>query len=93
MTVNRAEQYGSDPEALKPTLTADTLHGDEAVRVLDNYNGDRTWTEEDENRVRRKIDWRLLPVLCATYGLQYYDKAMLSQAVCGQTPSGVAYSN
>ncbi|KAK2596174.1 hypothetical protein QQS21_006379 [Conoideocrella luteorostrata] len=28
----------------------------------------------------RKIDWKLMPVLCATYALQFYDKAILSQA-------------
>ncbi|KAE8420570.1 major facilitator superfamily domain-containing protein [Aspergillus pseudocaelatus] len=28
----------------------------------------------------RKIDWKLMPVMCFTYALQYYDKAILSQA-------------
>ncbi|KAK4495068.1 hypothetical protein PRZ48_013395 [Zasmidium cellare] len=45
---------------------------DEAVKVLDNYTGDQSWTDEEEKR--------LMPLLCITYGLQYYDKAMLSQA-------------
>jgi hypothetical protein len=61
--------------------TIDTTHKDEAMKVLATYDGDQTWTPEEERSVRRKIDWRLMPVLCATYGLQYYDKAMLSQAV------------
>lgn len=50
-------------------------------RVLVGYTGEQTWTEKEEAQVRRKIDWRLMPILCITYGLQYYDKAMLSQAV------------
>lgn len=60
----------------------DTKHQDEAMRVLGTYTGDTEWSEEEEKKLRRRLDWRLLPVLCATYGLQYYDKAMLSQAVC-----------
>lgn len=59
----------------------DTVHQDEAMRVLGAYTGEVEWTEEEEKKLRRKLDWRLMPVLCATYGLQYYDKAMLSQAV------------
>jgi hypothetical protein len=50
-------------------------------RVLANYSGVEAWTEKEEAHVTRKIDWRLMPILCITYGLQYYDKAMLSQAV------------
>lgn len=52
-----------------------------AFRVLARYSGEVTWTEQEEIQVRRRIDWRLMPILCVTYGLQYYDKAMLSQAV------------
>jgi len=66
---------------LKNVTTVDTVHQDEAFKVLARYEGDQTWTEQEEARLRRKLDWRLLPVLCLTYGLQYYDKAMLSQAV------------
>jgi hypothetical protein len=65
-------------EELKKTITVDTIHQDEAMRVLANYEGESTWDEKEEKRVQRKIDRRLLPILCATYGLQYYDKAMVS---------------
>jgi len=68
-------------EELKKTITVDTLHKDEALKVLANYQGEETWTEEEEKKLTRKIDRRLLSILCITYGLQYYDKAMLSQAV------------
>ena len=66
---------------LKKTVTLDTLHNDEAIKVLANYAGNEEWTEQEEKKLVRKIDRRLLTILCATYGLQYYDKAMLSQAV------------
>jgi hypothetical protein len=59
----------------------DTVHQDEAMKVLATYNGDLHWTDEEEKTLVRKIDFRLMPILIATYGLQYYDKAMLAQAV------------
>ncbi|CAI4212648.1 unnamed protein product [Parascedosporium putredinis] len=65
----------------KPTAAnIDTVHHDEALKVLETYSGDKDWSPEEEKKLSRKIDWRLMPVLCMTYGLQYYDKAMLSQA-------------
>lgn len=63
-------------------VTSDVdIHHDAGAKVLDNYDGDKEWTKEEENRLRRKIDIKLMPILCFTYGLQYYDKAMLGQAV------------
>lgn len=66
---------------LDKSKTVDTVHGDEAVKVLAGYGGDEEWTELEEKKLRRKIDRKLLSILCITYGLQYYDKAMLAQAV------------
>lgn len=68
-------------EDLKKTTTVDTLHNDEGVRVLANYTGDTNWTDAEEKKLVKKIDRRLLSIVVTTYGLQYYDKAMLSQAV------------
>lgn len=70
-----------DASSGKAPEVVDTKHQDEAMRVLAAYEGDPEWSEEEEKKLRRRLDWRLMPVLCATYGLQYYDKAMLSQAV------------
>ncbi|KAL6709643.1 hypothetical protein ACN47E_001071 [Coniothyrium glycines] len=67
-------------EELKHTTTIDTVHKDEALRVLARYAGDEAWTLEEEKRLVRRIDRKLLSLLIITYGLQYYDKAMLSQA-------------
>lgn len=72
----------SEIEKAEGTIPIDTVHNDEAMKVLANYSGDESWTEEEETKVKHKIDRKLLPLLCLTYGLQYYDKAMLSQAVC-----------
>lgn len=59
----------------------DTIHGDEAMKVLANYTGDQDWHEDEEKKLRRRIDKKLLPVLCMTYALLYYDKVMLGHAV------------
>lgn len=77
------EQGASTPktlEELKNPAVVDTVHQDEALRVLLQYNGDETWTPEEEKKLVRRIDKKLLTLLIITYGLQYYDKAMLSQA-------------
>lgn len=71
----------SDDNHPKSLQAANTVHGDEALKVLQAYSGEQEWTEKEEEKLRRKLDWKLMPVLCATYGLLYYDKAMLSQAV------------
>lgn len=79
-TTQMAEQV-ENANSIKKTKTVDTLRDDEGLRVLANHEGEQHWDEAEEKKLRRKIDWRLMPVLCMTYCLQYYDKAMLSQAV------------
>lgn len=81
----RREDKADAPETLeelKKSVTIDTIHNDEALKVLSTYAGDQDWTAQEEKKLVRRIDKRLTSILCATYGLQYYDKAMLSQAVC-----------
>lgn len=41
-------------------------HDDEAANVLSTYDGPSSWTGEEERKLLRKIDWRLMPVLCIT---------------------------
>lgn len=74
-------ELADDSSQVNKLKTLDTVHQDEALRVLAGYSGDESWDDSEEKKLRRKIDWRLMPVLCITYMLQYYDKAMLSQAV------------
>lgn len=61
---------------LKGGIVVDTVHNDEAMKVIANYDGQEDWDEAEEKRLRKKIDRRLLPILCVTYALQYYDKGM-----------------
>lgn len=76
-------QHSSEIEDIK---RLDTVQADEALKVVANYDGDETWTEDEEKKVLKKIDRSLMPILCITYGLQYYDKSMLGQAVSFHTP-------
>jgi hypothetical protein len=45
------------------------------------------WSPTEEHKLVRRIDKRLMPLLVITYGLQYYDKVMLSQAAGELRPS------
>ncbi|KAJ5675239.1 MFS transporter [Penicillium maclennaniae] len=47
---------------------------------FDGYSGPRDWEPAEEAKLRHKIDRKLLSILCCTYALQYYDKAVLGQA-------------
>ncbi|OCL13929.1 MFS transporter [Glonium stellatum] len=78
--VSQIEDSSTTLEELKQVATVDTIHNDEALKVLARYAGSETWEPAEEKRLVRKIDRRLVSILCVTYGLQYYDKAMLSQA-------------
>jgi hypothetical protein len=67
------EAQGATPkglEDLKHERTVDTLHQDEALRVLAQYAGDESWTEKEEKKLVRRIDMKLIPLLVITYGLQ-----------------------
>lgn len=43
-------------EELKKTIRVDTLHKDEGLKVLADYQGEETWTEEEEKKLTGKID-------------------------------------
>jgi hypothetical protein len=78
--VSQHEGASQTLEELRHTKTIDTIHNDEALRVLAQYAGDESWTPEEEKKLVRRLDRKLISLLVITYGLQYYDKAMLSQA-------------
>lgn len=80
VAIQQEENLGEQKNDLQKTVTVDTLHNDEAVKVLARHGSNETWTPGEEKKLRRMIDRKLLTILCITYGLQYYDKAMLGQA-------------
>lgn len=74
-----AESTVTEPSAKVEKV--DTVHNDEAVIVLASYDGDQTWSKEEEKKLLRKIDRRMLPILVCTFGLTFYDKVLLAHAV------------
>ncbi|KIX10683.1 uncharacterized protein Z518_01767 [Rhinocladiella mackenziei CBS 650.93] len=67
-------------EYLEKSLTVDTVHNDQGLEVIAHYDGEKAWDPEEEKKLVHRIDLRLLPILCVTYGIQYYDKSTISQA-------------
>lgn len=47
-------------------------HGDEALKILGSHV--ELITEEEERKVLRKIDWRLIPVMMLVNSVQLIDK-------------------
>ena len=41
----------------------------------DDESSSREWTELDEKRIRRKIDWRLIPTVFLLYLMCFIDRA------------------
>ena len=47
-TISQHESTPQTLEDLRHTKTIDTIHNDEALRVLAQYAGDTSWTPEEE---------------------------------------------
>ncbi|KAG0682895.1 hypothetical protein C6P40_001807 [Pichia californica] len=67
-------------QTLENDFDNDTEIRDKAFAILKGRI-DEDYTEEESARVRRKIDWRILPLITMVYGMNYVDKAALSWAV------------
>ncbi len=48
------------------------MHGNEKA-ASENSLGE--WTEEDEKRIKRRMDWRIVPTVFALYLLCFIDRA------------------
>ncbi|KIW30462.1 uncharacterized protein PV07_06204 [Cladophialophora immunda] len=51
----------------------------EVVKIFEQAHGSDIWDPEEEKALVRKIDRRLLWILCIVYPLQAYDKTVLGQ--------------
>ncbi|KAL2801910.1 major facilitator superfamily domain-containing protein [Aspergillus granulosus] len=60
------------------TRTELTPQGEKAAQFLATVGGDHTFTAEEEAKVRRRIDLRILPLLLGAYFFQQLDKSSLS---------------
>ncbi|KIW19436.1 hypothetical protein PV08_00008 [Exophiala spinifera] len=77
LSVDVVDKFEGDAHQGK---VADTVHNDEATKIFATYEGDQNWTQDEEKRLVRKIDRRLLVILTITFAIQFYDKYMLSHA-------------
>lgn len=54
---------------------------DEALKAFQQAEGDMIVLDEETNRrLLRKIDWNLMPMMCAVYMLNFLDKTTISYA-------------
>lgn len=54
------QEVSTSPHAvIKTKGSVDTIHNDEAVKILSSYAGDGSWTEDEEKKLRRKVDCEL----------------------------------
>lgn len=70
--------------SIRPVESIDTFHYDEATRIVADYTaggGAQQWSESEETYLRRKVDWRVIPILSFSFFMQFYDKSILAQAV------------
>ena len=67
-TMHDKTQDGVEATVAEARKNADTVHKDEAMKVLAHYDGDLHWTPQEEKVLVRKIDKRLMPILILTYG-------------------------
>ncbi|KAJ5287006.1 hypothetical protein N7478_002692 [Penicillium angulare] len=66
---------------IDPTLEKHTHDADEAMKALDELQGEAIELDESTNRrLLRTIDWHMMPIMCCIYGMNYLDKTTLSYA-------------
>ena len=71
---------GLEPEALKGSNGRGTV--DAAYEFL-RVEGSTVLSDIDEQRLVRKIDWMIMPLMWACYNLQYLDKVLSKRRVRG----------
>jgi hypothetical protein len=67
-----------EPLAQLPT---DILNVDDAWNYLNRQvNTDAETSDVDKTRLRRKIDWHIVPIMFGCYTMQFLDKVILNYA-------------
>jgi len=79
-TMETKHEVSHKPErsAALPGILEDDENIDAAAKALEGQ--DLNFTEAEERKVLRKIDWRLMPLMAFVCGLQFVDKAAISNA-------------
>jgi hypothetical protein len=72
----------STKEEASPTATQTSLEKgsvDDAWSFLNKYRNDNAETDiVDIKRLRRKVDWRIVPLMFGCYTMQFLDKVILN---------------
>lgn len=75
------EAHAAPAESEKGEITdLSPRNADEALTFLQHEGTVRAMTEEDEKKLRRKIDWMIMPLMFCCYCLQYLDKTLINYA-------------
>ena len=76
-TTDQIEQV---PPKVANELPSSLLGKDKAAQFLKEHGEHILLTPEEDRRILKMIDWRLMPLLLTVYSLQFLDKATLSYA-------------
>ncbi|KAF6826090.1 allantoate permease [Colletotrichum musicola] len=71
--------FDDQPETLVGEVK-DVSNADAALDFLRQHGDVSEMTSEDERRLKRKIDWRIVPLMFGCYILQYLDKTLINYA-------------
>ncbi|KAK6906292.1 hypothetical protein I204_00893 [Kwoniella mangroviensis CBS 8886] len=74
------EEAGAIEEPLKPGIKLPSQHADIYHEAIQRYPGDSHINPDDEKRLKRKLDRRIIPLLGICYFFYYVDKTTLSYA-------------
>jgi hypothetical protein len=73
--VGAASEYLAQADAEKRNVDA-------AWKFLNEHNGANVTTENvDIGKIRRKVDWRIVPLMFACYLMQFLDKVILNVSI------------
>jgi hypothetical protein len=78
--LEHVESIGAEQSTKTPALQGNTGPEDQALQLIEDAGGSTILTPENNSRVLRRIDLRLLPILLSIYFLQQIDKSTLSYA-------------
>ncbi|KAL4268833.1 MFS transporter superfamily protein [Pleurotus pulmonarius] len=96
----RAPSMGDDPEKSSEKGTSEKIeinpvevdYADEALRLVGTERA-QSFSEEYNRKLRRKLDWHIMPLCAAVYFTQYLDKNSLNYAsIMGLPITGQSYN-
>ncbi|KAH7102698.1 MFS general substrate transporter [Auriculariales sp. MPI-PUGE-AT-0066] len=74
------DKLGVEDSRYEQATSSKNVHGDAALEILGDGATRHEFSESEDRTVLRKIDWRIMPVVCMVYLLQQLDKSSVSYA-------------